>query len=341
MGDFNSQPNSLPIAILRSHASLDDSFLSTHPSANTSPTLPPSHQTALSTYGMTCDSPINTYSQSKPIPHEVSSRGGKRLDYIFYRQPEIARRRPLIWGYRDNSDNNGGGQGAGGHIEEGKPIQQSLLSAPKLRCIKSEVVMTEIVPGQAFSFSDHFGVHSTFHIEDAKSKVQASRDSSIDPSVAAAAHGTFSPLVPLMIAPEPLSDTTTTFAPIDLRGSTSRLSSNSSVSSNAKSPCIRSALSTLRMYARIAQQTSHSHLRYFLTAVICLLGLTIGSAWQPRPWIQPIFTLLAGALGAGGATMLYTGFVWGRWEEGILKEVMEEMELELRVVEMEENLGRS
>ncbi len=38
--------------------------------------------------------------------------------------------------------------------------------------------------------------------------------------------------------------------------------------------------------------------------------------------------------------MLYTGFVWGRWEEGILKEVMEEMELELRVVEMEEQAGR-
>ena len=340
MGDFNSQPGSLPIAILRSHASLNDSFLSTHPQANTSPTLPPSHHTALSTYGMTCDSPINTYSQGKPIPHEVSSRGGKRLDYIFYRQPEVARRRPLIWGYRDNSDHSAGYQGAG-HIEEGKPLQQSLSSAPKLRCLKSEVVMTERVPGQSFSFSDHFGVLSIFHIEDSKPKAQASQDSSTNPTAAGAAHGSFNPLVPLMTEPEPLSDTTTTFAPIDPRGPTSPLSSTSSISLNAKSSCIRSALNTLRMYTRIAQQTSRSHLRYFVTAVICLLGLTIGSAWQPRSWIQPIFTLLGGALGAGGATMLYTGFVWGRWEEGILKEVIEEMELELRVVEMEENAGRS
>jgi len=94
------------------------------------------------------------------------------------------------------------------------------------------------------------------------------------------------------------------------------------------------------MYTRIAQKTARSHLRYFITAVVCLIGLTIGSAWQPKSWLQPIFTLLGGVFGAGGATMLYTGFVWGRWEEGILKEVMEEMELELRVVEMEEQAGR-
>ena len=35
--------------------------------------------------------------------------------------------------------------------------------------------------------------------------------------------------------------------------------------------------------------------------------------------------------------MLYFGFVWGRWELGLLTEVTEEMELELRVSEMEEN----
>jgi hypothetical protein len=38
--------------------------------------------------------------------------------------------------------------------------------------------------------------------------------------------------------------------------------------------------------------------------------------------------------------MLYTGFIWGRWEMGLLTEVTEEMELELRIVEMEEKSGR-
>jgi len=80
-------------------------------------------------------------------------------------------------------------------------------------------------------------------------------------------------------------------------------------------------------------------LQLFGGAVFCLIALTVGSAWQPKSWIQPIFTLLGGALGAAGATLLYVGFLWGRWEQGILSEVTEEMELELRVVEMEERAG--
>lgn len=74
--------------------------------------------------------------------------------------------------------------------------------------------------------------------------------------------------------------------------------------------------------------------------LLTLVGLTVGSAWQPKSWLQPIFTILAGLLGAAAVTFLYTGFIWGRWEVGLLTEVTEEMELELRVVEMDENVHR-
>jgi sphingomyelin phosphodiesterase 2 len=77
-------------------------------------------------------------------------------------------------------------------------------------------------------------------------------------------------------------------------------------------------------------------MRIFLGSVFGLIALTIGSAWQPKSWLQPIFTLLGGLFGVTGATFLYTGFVWGKWELGLLTETTEEMELELRVVEMEE-----
>jgi sphingomyelin phosphodiesterase 2 len=40
-----------------------------------------------------------------------------------------------------------------------------------------------------------------------------------------------------------------------------------------------------------------------------------------------------------GATMLYVGFVWGQWESNLLREVIEEMELEQKVVEMETSAG--
>lgn len=303
MGDFNAQPFSVPIAILRSHAGLTDSYHATHPQANED--TPRSSQEAIEAYGMTCDSPLNTYSAGKPIPENISSQGGKRLDYIFYRQPAIARRRPLIWGYRDN-------EGWGDHLEEGKPIDSSVSLAPKLRCIKSQVVLTEIVPGQKFSYSDHFGLFSTFSIDSPEEpKENGSKD--------------FTPLVPMLGGSDAVNDNMTTFAPI------------SSGQSGEKSTIIRSALNTLRLYTRISQHTAKNHLRFFGAAIIALVALTVGSAWQPKSWLQPIFTLVGGLIGAAGATFLYTGFVWGRWELGLLTETTEEMELELRVVEMEES----
>jgi sphingomyelin phosphodiesterase 2 len=327
MGDFNAQPFSVPIAILRSHAGLTDSFLETHPTANDASSSRPSAQEAIQSFGMTCDSPLNTYSAGKPIPDNISSQGGKRLDYIFYRQPAVARRRPLIWGYRDDAVNSFSEGEA--ELEEGKPMPKSLETAPQLRCVKSEVILTENVPGQRFSYSDHFALLSTFRIDTpdhAHSDTKAGNGSK---------DTKFTPLVPLLNEPEPLNDTTTTFAPIP-SGQSPRVNQESASSTDEKSAVIRSALNTLRLYTRISQHTAKQHLRFFGGAVLALIALTVGSAWQPKSWLQPIFTLLGGLLGAAGATFLYTGFVWGRWELGLLTETTEEMELELRVVEMEE-----
>jgi sphingomyelin phosphodiesterase 2 len=279
---------------------------------------------------------LNTYSAGKNIPDNVIAQGGKRLDYIFYRQPAVARRRPLIWGYRDDYDGDEvdvrDGWGSGG-LEEGKPMSKSMDRAPTLRCISSEVVLTEKVPGQRFSYSDHFALYSVFAID-----VPPKREKHIhhQERQEEKSETTFTPLVPLLNETEDINDTTTTFAPISppSKGSTSPRISPSSASE--RSSIIRNALITLRLYTGISESIATTHLRYFVACVVGLVALTVGSAWQPKKWIQPIFTLLGGALGAGGATMLYTGFVWGRWEKGLLTEVIEEMELELRVVEMEE-----
>lgn len=322
MGDFNAQPYSVPIAILRSHAGLIDSYNQVYPQCNDHTSPHPSAREALERYGMTCDSILNTYSAGKPIPDNITEQGGKRLDYIFFRQPEIARRRPLIWGYRDDvAETNGWDQGQ--TLEEGKPMPQSVSSAPVLRCVKSEVVLTENVPGKPFSYSDHFALFSTFHIDSpAKEKSNGT------------GHGEdFTPLVPMLNDSESLNANTTTFAPV----SPPRSPNPDAISvTSEKSQHIRSALNTLRLYTRISQHTAKLHLRYFAAAVVSLIALTVGSAWQPKSWLQPIFTLVGGLLGAAGATFLYTGFVWGKWELGLLTETTEEMELELRVVEMED-----
>ncbi|WWC60189.1 uncharacterized protein I303_102754 [Kwoniella dejecticola CBS 10117] len=358
MGDFNSQPWSIPIGMLKNHANLTDSFASVTHTANMDLSPQPTPDEALRSYGMTCDSPLNTYSAGKPIPHNVLEKGGKRLDYIFFRQPSIARRRPLVWGYRDEEtpeqngavSDNGGGTGDGvelgdftgkGHMEIGKPLQSSISKAPKLRCIKSEVVMTELVPGQSFSYSDHFGLSSSFTIDMPPQQLSTS-SSPKHHGTTSSSDNSFTPLVPLISEPEQINPTTTTFSPPSPDSPNININSprtSTSSVTQAKSSTVRSALHLLRLYTRISRQTASFHLKICLGSLVGLIALTIGSAWQPKSWLQPIFTLVGGLLGAATATFLYTGFVWGRWEAGLLTEVTEEMELELRVAEMEERIN--
>ncbi|KAF7307187.1 Endo/exonuclease/phosphatase domain-containing protein [Mycena indigotica] len=130
-GDFNSIPDSLPMAVINEYAALNDSWAVSHP---TSPTISsPSALEAITHFGVTADSPLNTYSAGKPIGPYARKFLGKRLDYILYRQPIRPQTRP------------------------DEPI-------PLLKCTECNVVLTEKVPGREFSYSDHFGLESTLEI---------------------------------------------------------------------------------------------------------------------------------------------------------------------------------
>jgi sphingomyelin phosphodiesterase 2 len=76
-------------------------------------------------WGMTCDSPLNTYSMGKPLGTYARKFFGKRLDYIFFSSP------------------------------------LPKLSAFELKSVECKVVLTGMVPGRAHSYSDHFGVEAT------------------------------------------------------------------------------------------------------------------------------------------------------------------------------------
>ncbi|KAH9858345.1 inositol phosphophingolipids phospholipase C [Lenzites betulinus] len=128
-GDFNSVPISLPMSIIRDHAGLTDAWVATHPNTpDPSHASPPTPQDAINTHGITADSPLNSYSAGKPLEPLARRFQGKRLDYVFFRQP----------------------------TRQGAPI---------LRPLDTRVVLTERVPGAPFSFSDHFGLEATFEIE--------------------------------------------------------------------------------------------------------------------------------------------------------------------------------
>ncbi|THH04370.1 hypothetical protein EW145_g5572 [Phellinidium pouzarii] len=131
-GDFNSIPKTLPMTIIRDYAGLSDAWSESHETGRGSPRdLRP--EDAITLFGVTADSPLNSYSSGKPLDTTARQHFGKRLDYIFYRQPT----------------------GGGAFSSADKPL---------LKCKESRVVFTDNVPGHSFSFSDHFGLEATIAI---------------------------------------------------------------------------------------------------------------------------------------------------------------------------------
>ncbi|KAH9178568.1 inositol phosphophingolipids phospholipase C [Lactarius sanguifluus] len=133
-GDFNSVPTSLPMTVIREHASLSDAWEGTHPATPPSiaSTLSLSPAQAVEAYGVTADSPLNTYSAGKSLDVHARTFHGKRLDYILFRDP-VSR------------------------LASGAP-------PPTLVAADARVLLTDTVPGLPFSYSDHFGVSATLHI---------------------------------------------------------------------------------------------------------------------------------------------------------------------------------
>ncbi|KAI7863933.1 Endonuclease/exonuclease/phosphatase [Spinellus fusiger] len=126
-GDFNSVPDSLVYRIITQHGFMADSwqqiktsrqssFPNTSNVEHLSTRIDPIQQA-----GITCNSPLNTWSSSQP-PIITSEIVGDRIDYLFY------------------------------------------LSGSRLKCIDSRVALTDYIPMTSMSYSDHFGVHSTFTI---------------------------------------------------------------------------------------------------------------------------------------------------------------------------------
>lgn len=130
-GDFNSVPSAPPMVIIREHATLFDAWVETHKHTRTPSSDVPSPIDAIHMYGVTADSPLNSYSAGKRLEPYARKFQGKRLDYIFFRQPSSP------------------------------PASDK---TPHLRCVDSKVLLTEDVPGRKFSHSDHFGLEATFEI---------------------------------------------------------------------------------------------------------------------------------------------------------------------------------
>ncbi|KAJ9113848.1 hypothetical protein QFC19_000041 [Naganishia cerealis] len=348
-GDFNSSPQSLPIAILRDQGCILDSWLMTHPESLTA-SVPETDEDGIRYHGMTCDNYINSYSAGKPLVDEAKKWKGKRLDYIFYRGPDVARRRPLVWSFKGRGNHSGdgryhddkSGRPSHGtnfddhvrHLEEGPPIAKSMESAPILSCQSCRVVLTDLVPGQSFSYSDHFGLLATFAILPAdKANDPLTNPEAPQHRPLPTEHEGTAPLV--QIASNQASGSGSQVLRTKQEASSRQTAVNAFLHSPTKAETIRTAIDILNLYSRISARNSKFQLRLFGFSIFASVALIVSSAWQPKSYIQPIWTLLGVAAGALGATMLYVGFVWGRWEANLLKEVIDQMELDQAVAELE------
>ncbi|KAH7923233.1 hypothetical protein BV22DRAFT_1069085 [Leucogyrophana mollusca] len=274
-GDFNSIPTSLPMTIIRDHSGLSDAWAVSH-SHTPPPTGMISPIEGVLNYGVTADSPLNSYRDSKPSGSRIVRQyQGKRLDYILYRHPI------------SNSPN---------------------ASIPRLSCKDSKVVFTETVPGNTCSFSDHFGVEATLlihtpaetngnggHPDDASTDGSAFTESSVW-----------------------VESSTPRKAPSDLTPDT-----------------ISSMLLALTTSYRLSQYRSRRELTIFALSILLLFGLIAGSSWVPLPFLNPLFVLFTIFIAWLATTMLYEGFIFGNWELKALMNVIEELELYKKYLEIQ------
>ena len=237
------------MTIIRDHANLVDAWVATHPPVSSTSIDQTSPRDMITHYGVTSDSPLNSYSAGKHLDPYARKYLGKRLDYILYRQPQ-----------RD---------GIG--VEGQNPV-------PVLSCSNSKVILTRNVPGYNFSYSDHFGVEATLDIH----------------------------LHPSTIPPP-----------------TKHLDAAS----------ITTTIQALTSGYRFSRYRSSRELVVFGLCILLVLGLTISSAWLPKSWINPVFVIFTVFVTWLGTTMLYEGFLYGRWELNALMNVIEELEIHQKHLE--------
>ena len=200
-------------------------------------------------HGITCDSPLNTYSAPKLKKRgpgdETVIRGGKRLDYVLYRSPRR--------------------QGTRGNRE--------------LVAVSTKAVLTELVPGLGVSYSDHFGLQVVMSLAPRLSSEVEEEQEEHEPS--------------------------------------SALSTDD----------LHHLLHTLSLSLSHAQRSSTFLLQLFGASLIMLPLLFFASSYTPSSLssLGWMWTLLGVVDGAGGATMLYCGFVGGYWEIGAVRNVIAEI----------------
>lgn len=90
---------------------------------------------------------------------------------------------------------------------------------------------------------------------------------------------------------------------------------------------IATMIQALTSCYRFSRMRAKRELLIFGLCLLILLAITIGTSWLPHPWINPIFLIFTIFIAWLATTMLYEGFLYGNWECNALMNVIEELEI--------------
>ncbi|KAH8926703.1 hypothetical protein BT69DRAFT_1238775 [Atractiella rhizophila] len=265
-GDLNSPPHSHVIRFLLAHGHLSDSFPVLNPQA---PHPSRSSSEAVRLNGVTCDSPLNSFSRYKVFPEWVRKEGGKRLDYVLFRNSGLFVPKE----------------------ETRKDVVGSVNLEPKW----TKVVLTEPVPGTGgMSYSDHFGVEVVFGVSLLTTSASSTKPSFPGGEAVPSSEPLSGPGRPSALTPELMS----------------------------------TSLNALARSFSSSSKAANTQMSLFYLAIVSIPLVAIAASFQPNKAFNWLFVLVGVGIGWGGTTMLYAGFIGGRWERRALRNVIAEMEIE-------------
>ncbi|KAG0257402.1 phospholipase C type enzyme [Mortierella polycephala] len=159
LGDYNSAPDTQVIQLMKERGGLTDSWNKIHPEPRDPIPTGLTPEEGVTVMGVTCDTPLNSWSKHVWLNYLTKDPVGERLDYIFYREtPEMTCAK----------------------VEVAVREQISGIGKPN---------------SGAKNYSDHFGVHAIFDIKPAVYHFQ-NRKSTPSPSDSSVSTGTASTASP-------------------------------------------------------------------------------------------------------------------------------------------------
>lgn len=160
-GDLNSEPFTKIMHLLISHGQLHDTWAVLNPRSDRAS----GPAEAIRLNGITCDSPVNSYSAGKDIRGQALLDYGKRLDYILFRPAS--------------------------------PAPALMIGSERLTLVPQDcrVALSDKIPGRNFSFSDHFGVQATFRFSPPSSDIEARQAHPQLPTIASLSADTFAHVI--------------------------------------------------------------------------------------------------------------------------------------------------